>query len=89
MILSASSRVQSEQVKAVKSFSTAGFEEAAFYVTSADDLPFDDSLQRGSTSHNKLLNELKNGHFLDSNLQKENNAPATVWKTVVPGKDGS
>lgn len=29
--------------KAVKSFRGAGFEEAEFYVTSADDLPFDDS----------------------------------------------
>jgi SAM-dependent methyltransferase len=29
--------------KAVKSFRTAGFKEAEFYVTSADDLPFDNS----------------------------------------------
>jgi len=30
--------------KAVKRFRTAGFKEAEFYVTSADDLPFDDNL---------------------------------------------
>lgn len=29
--------------KAVKSFKVAGFKEAEFYVTSADDLPFDDN----------------------------------------------
>jgi SAM-dependent methyltransferase len=29
--------------KAVKSFKNAGFEEAEFYVTNADDLPFDDN----------------------------------------------
>ncbi len=30
--------------KAVKSFRSAGFKEAEFYVTSADDLPFDDNI---------------------------------------------
>jgi SAM-dependent methyltransferase len=68
--------------KAVRSFGNAGFKNAEFYVTSADDLPFDDNL------FNIVLCILSLNFFNDINKVfqeiKRVTAPASIFICSVP-----